>query len=324
MQVIENSSFEYLKGKRILVTGSMGYIGSHLCNLLTPYGVSIDQWDLLNNKNIGFLTNDNVIGVDAIVHLAALSGVHECSENKERAIYRNLKCARHVLKIAEKAKIPLVFSSSMAACEPESGFYATTKYLIEDEIFDANNRFFHETRNCFLLLNLPLMFSIRFANVYGGNDYLFDKKTVISNFINKLKKKEKCIIHGNGEQKRDFIHVSEICRFILYLLNLKFAFMQNCYNKKDEILDKVYHSFFISNGNFNSPISLGTGIQHTINEIKDMFIKYHKNISDDNFEYDPQASCGIIDSKVDTTILEKKYCFTAKDYLDEYIQNLEI
>jgi UDP-glucose 4-epimerase len=84
---------------------------------------------------------------------------------------------------------------------------------------------------------------LRLTNVYGGMNFL-KNKSVIANFINAKRKNEDLVINGNGEQIRDFIHVSDVC---------------------DAIYKCIEYDIKIP-----KPIDIGTGIGTSIYELAKM------------------------------------------------------
>jgi nucleoside-diphosphate-sugar epimerase len=107
---------------------------------------------------------------------------------------------------ALESKIPVVFISSQSAKVPASSIYATMKRTVEIIAKDI----MHRGGDVKLL---------RLANVYGGFEYVKKKKTVIKQFLLKRAKGEIILIHGDGRQERDFIHVDDVCEFIWSALN---------------------------------------------------------------------------------------------------------
>jgi len=215
---------------KVLITGSDGYIGGNLTSYLKSKDIETEGIDSANGKNI--LNYNDYNGLDAIVHLAGVSGITQCNDNLESATTNNVVSSIMIFNAARKYEIPLIFTSSQAAKNPHSNIYALTKKMCEIEA-DRVNRCYGNIK----------MF--RLTNVYGGIGYLEKKDTVISRFIKAVKKNEDIIINGTGSQIRDFIHMNDVCEAIFKGL--------------------------LYTHNINYPIDIGTGRPLSILDIAEMF-----------------------------------------------------
>lgn len=201
----------------ILITGSAGYIGKNFSYYL-PNNKYFNM-DKKEGINIDFLPNIFIPDkIDFIIHLAAISGIKDCEENKKEAFYSNIIGSYNILDLANYKNIPVLVASSQAAKNPESSFYAKTKYMMEQRLLENNKRY--NIKNKIL----------RFSNVFGGVGYLESKTSVIANFLNAKLKNKKLKIYGDGQQTRDFIHVWD-------LINIIYFIAKNINNIKEEIID---------------------------------------------------------------------------------------
>ena len=191
---------------RILITGGNGYIGT---NLIHQYKDKVD-FDICDYGNPSIplahqLELKNIEKYDAIVHLAALSGITACEEKFIGCIISNVMTAGNVFKQASQLQIPVVFTSSQAAKDMHSSNYANSKATCEALAKHYNNYG-------------GMNYVIRLSNVYGGVRYLEKKQTCVKQFITKYKEGKPLEIHGSGTQLRDFIHVWDVCDAIMLLL----------------------------------------------------------------------------------------------------------
>jgi UDP-glucose 4-epimerase len=147
-------------------------------------------------------------GVDAVFHLAAIASVPLCEANPEWSDKVNLQAS---LKILQEASCPIVFASSAAIYgEPVSipinedhpiapvGHYGEQKAAVDNAIrsigVDSNSAA-----------------ALRFFNVFGkGQDPSSQYSGVLSIFIDRSTSNRPITIFGDGEQTRDFIHVSDV------------------------------------------------------------------------------------------------------------------
>ena len=189
--------------KRILITGGKGYIGSNLVDYLKEKDC---ECVVVDKKDGNWVLNINdVWRYNFVVHLAAVSGIPDCTADPEEALTTNVTSTLHIMQQARKYERPLVFASSGAAPTPYESLYSMTKWQGEVEARRLNKE---GGKNHVL----------RFSNVYGGK-YWEEKPSVIPVFQKAKAQGKELIINGTGEQKRDFIHVEDICSAIWKALN---------------------------------------------------------------------------------------------------------
>ena len=223
--------------KRYLITGGRGYIGQNMyyCGdwLKEETDVSFSLCDYGTDLPAAhMLTKEIVRNFDGVIHFAALSGIAACEEDPWRAINDNVMSAGKVFEICSELGIPVVFTSSQAAKDPQSSMYANVKHTCEN-LANYFNRYGGKN------------YVVRLANVYGGYKYLKKKQTCIKQFVTNYAIGKNFIIHGDGKQERDFVNVYDVCEAIYRLLTIQ--------------------------PDYFKPIDIGTGIGHTIMNVVDMF-----------------------------------------------------
>ncbi len=223
---------------RVFITGAAGFIGSHTADLLLGEGhavFGVDNFRTGKAANLKFarahsglefreidVAATGLLGAavgdfrpDAIIHLAALVSVPESIANPAENDRLNFQATRLVAEAAKAHGVKrIVFASSAAvyganpnlpleegaSCAPLSP-YGTAKLASEK-----------------LLLALAASHGIvvrchRYFNVFGPRqDPRSPYSGVISLFSDRLAQGTPPVIHGDGEQTRDFIHVSDVAR----------------------------------------------------------------------------------------------------------------
>ena len=184
---------------KVLVTGGEGYIGSNLKVFFEGEGWRFISYDIKNNLDIREKdTLEHFIReADAVIHLAAISGVESCRKNPLTASTTTLDGTYNVIQLCKKYGIPVWFASSFAAAKPTS-MYGMLKR--------AGELLCKSSRKAYIL---------RISNVYGGKRYLELKNSVIAKWTKALIKGEPITIHGTGNQTRDFIHIKDVCTGII-------------------------------------------------------------------------------------------------------------
>lgn len=221
-----------MKTKHVLITGGAGYIAANLSNYLHS-GKNIivsNHVDKLWANKVEDMRN--VLEYDVVVHLAAMSGISNCTDDIDGSIRDNILAPLNIFKLAKEQGIPVIFTSSQAAKTPEANLYAMQKRIAEVDTERLNK----------LGADIKVL---RLTNVYGGMYFLKKKNTVVANFVNAVKNKKDLIINGNGEQIRDYIHVNDVC--------------------------KAIHKCIEYNGKMLEPIDIGTGIGTSVYDLAKMF-----------------------------------------------------
>ncbi|GBE58332.1 UDP-glucose 4-epimerase [bacterium BMS3Abin01] len=216
----------------ILVTGGAGFIGSHTCECLLRAGHKVRVFD---NMSTGKLSNlkevradvdlreadirdyeslaDSCRGMDAVIHLAAVSSVEKSLAEPRSTQHINAGGTLNMIQAAGRQDVRrIVFSSSAAVYgnHPElpkrenSPTQPLSPYGWQKVTGEFYGSFFCRIyRNEFTAL--------RYFNVYGPRqDPSSPYSGVLSIFADKSLRGEPLIIQGDGLQTRDFIHVLDI------------------------------------------------------------------------------------------------------------------
>ena len=196
--------------KKILITGSSGYIGSHLCKMLENdyevHGLDINEPQhpvkQFNHIDINrlFTTEDEY---DAVIHLAALVNVSRSERMPIQYYITNLNGTMNVLnKIKTKN---FIFASTGAAALCESA-YGISKRAAEDVVKE------------YCTVHNPTPYTIfRFYNVIGSSGYAPTNPDGLMYNLIKSEHTKEFTIFGNdydtpdGTCIRDYTHVDEIC-----------------------------------------------------------------------------------------------------------------
>ncbi|MDI1355080.1 MAG: NAD-dependent epimerase/dehydratase family protein [bacterium] len=223
---------------RVLITGVAGFIGSNLLDYLlekTTWQITgIDNLSTGSKNNISTHLNttrfrfvkDNIRNLnsvkqyDCIFHLAALPRIQPSFEFVTEHITENLTSSMHIIElmIGENHFPKFVFSSSSAIYgtpttipTPETEAieclspYAFQKYEVEKYLELLSTRY-------------PLDYiCLRYFNPYGPRSFNPENKfnaysSVVGIFLYRREKGQKLLVTGEGSQKRDFIHVSDLAK----------------------------------------------------------------------------------------------------------------
>jgi nucleoside-diphosphate-sugar epimerase len=238
--------------KKVLVTGGLGFIGYNLVKRLLEKNYDITVIDNLSsassnisNKHEGvkYIIDDinnleNIkykdLDFDIIFHLAALARIQPSFEDPISYFKSNVMGTVQVCELARRCNAKIVYAASSSAYGgPKLNPYAFAKYTGE-EILSMYSK----------LYDISTV-SARFFNVYGDRQPTEGTyATLIGIFERQYKAEQPLTITGDGEQRRDFTHVYDICDGLICLSDHKF--IGNIFN-------------------------LGTGTNFSVNEIASMF-----------------------------------------------------
>ena len=190
-----------------LITGGSGFVASNLISKLDDALLLDIRKPFLPNTS--FLNQDisesfNIEeNIDTVVHLAALSGLQACNSDPELSYKTNVLGTKNILELCRKNDAKIIFASSFAVY----GFpniYSLTKTAGEWLCQQYHEKY-------------GVKYSIlRFANVYGENFHAKPVWNVVHTFIqNIIDKNSTLLIHGTGEQTRDFVYVQDLVEKIL-------------------------------------------------------------------------------------------------------------
>lgn len=219
-----------MKGKKVLVTGGAGFIGSNIVHYLSSSNevVVLDDFSTGKKENLegfdGTIMNGDIRhlknipkDLDYALHLAAFVSVPGSVLDPDKNASINMLGTQNLLTVAKDSGLEkVVFASSAAVYGdvPEDQLpvtedmdlrpaspYAGSKMTAEDTCMMYNDMF-----------DLRVT-ALRPFNVYGPRqDPRSEYAAVIPAFIEKVMNDEPPVIYGDGEQTRDFVFVEDVAR----------------------------------------------------------------------------------------------------------------
>jgi nucleoside-diphosphate-sugar epimerase len=248
--------------------------------MLLDAGYNIVQIDGENYGRDIFRANLWKYDPDYIVHLAAISGIQSCQEDKENAVRHNVLASQVIANYACEREIPVIFTSSQAVKNPESSVYAMTKFIAE------------ETFNTFCDATI-----LRLSNVFGGEKFVGHKTSIVAKWLSMIEHdKFPLLINGDGTQGRDFVHVEDVCRVMINV---------------------------IEKGIWNVTMDVGTGRETTINELASYFKPLEDRKGCGIFAYFKESGAvGTKSSIADVTPMERKGIMSPERSVKGYIEHM--
>lgn len=188
----------------VAVTGGTGFLGKNVIEVLKDEHVKVH---VLNRKKENLLDPGTLKGFvsnkDVILHIA---GVNKAS-NHELVLVNTAGTASLLEAISRyNPNVKLIFTSSFAVYT--EGVYGLSKLYAEELIRYYTKRFHLKA------------IVLRIANVYGKGGKP-NYNSVIATFLYNIHQGKPILVNGDGNQKRDYIYVSDVVSAILKAMYYK-------------------------------------------------------------------------------------------------------
>ena len=292
--------------KKVLITGGLGHIGSHLIrklpleydiivvdNLLTQRYCSLFDLD----RNIKFIEKDideliekDVVGIDVVIHLAAITNAERSFKNKEEVENVNLVKTEKFIGLCKRVRIPyFIFPSSTSVY----GVSADVVYEDDDSVVNPQSPYAETKIGIENLLKNQSDISyliLRFGTIFGESIGM-RFHTAINKFCYEVSLgKPLTIWKQNYEQVRPYLGLDDTVNSIIHFLN------------HVEYFNQTYN---VITGNYK--------LSDVVKSIEKVADKVELNMVDtpllNQFSYD------VSDDKV------KKIGFKPKDELEVFVKN---
>ena len=221
-----------LDGQTVLVTGGAGFIGVNLARNLWRAGarsIVFDNFVTGHRADAEAAGYDEIIegdirdaaglaraarNVDAVVHLAARTGVVDSVEDPRGDLETNVIGTLNALLAARDGSArALVFASSgapLGSVEPPGHEGLAPRPLSP---YGASKLAGEGLCSAFAGSYGLSATALRFTNVYGPFSY--HKGSVVALWLKQVLDGEPLVVYGDGEQTRDFLAVDDVCAAVI-------------------------------------------------------------------------------------------------------------
>lgn len=229
----------------IVVTGAAGFIGSNLVRALNARGrddvLAVDDLtdgrkfanlatarltDYLDVEDFARLIDHRDTALDAVTAVLHQGACADTTERDGRRMMRmNYESSKRVAGLCARRRVPLLYASSAAvyggtsfveepAAERPLTVYGWSKLLFDQRV-----------RRAFPTAESPVV-GLRYFNVYGpGEGHKGAMASVARHFHDELRATGRVRLfegsggYADGEQRRDFVHVDDVCAVVLWFLD---------------------------------------------------------------------------------------------------------
>lgn len=223
-------------GKRVLVTGGAGFVGSNLVKALVKEGAIVTVLDDMSTGDIKNLvgvkgeytmymssvndetkTQNLISKVDIVFHVAARN-IIVSTKNPRDDFKTNIGGTLNVLLAVKDSNVEkMVYTSSASVygnpkylpINEDDGINLLTPYAVSKYAGEGYCMAFYES------YKMPVAV-LRLSNVYGTNQSVTNPYCgVVAKFMDRASRGERVEIHGDGSTTRDFTHVDDVVEALM-------------------------------------------------------------------------------------------------------------
>jgi len=223
----------HMRGKRAVVLGGAGFVGSHLCERLLDDGATVVAVDnfltgaeenlrgLRGRPGFEFLKQDIVEGlsaegpVDFVFNMASPASPIDYAQLPLETLRVGSIGTEHALQLAEaKGAVFLQASTSEVYGDPlvhpqHEGYYGNVNPIGPRAVYDEAKRYAEAITSAYARVRGVKTRIVRIFNTYGPRMRLNDGR-VVPAFVSQALRGEDFTVFGDGTQTRSFCYVRDL------------------------------------------------------------------------------------------------------------------
>jgi UDP-glucose 4-epimerase len=213
-----------MKNKKALVTGSSGFLGSHIADALNDSGYEVVLFDKhpspykqkVYTEILGDILNINDVNkaierCQFVYHFAAQADIDSSNSDPLQTIQTNIIGTQNILEAARQQNVDrILFARTIYVYSELGSFYRVSKQACEKLIEEYQKEFG---------LNYTVL---RYGSIYGPRANEFN---TISNMLIQAIQKNKIVRRGDGKEIREYIHVRDAAQLSVQALDNEFENM---------------------------------------------------------------------------------------------------
>lgn len=225
---------KFYKNKRVLVTGSSGYLAWNLLNKLSEYDCEIiclsretekiqriskiASFEYIeSNYDIKSLNSETIENIDIIFHLASQTSIYIAEQNPFFDFTSNVLPTQTLVEICRKNKTTptLIFAGTSTQCGMPKKIPVNEQAIdLPETVYDFHKLQAERCIKFYTQKGLVKGTTFRLTNVYGpGPKSSSTDRGILNQMIYKALNNEVLTIYGSGEYVRDYIYSSDVVDF---------------------------------------------------------------------------------------------------------------
>ena len=206
----------------VIVFGGSGFLGSHLADALSDAGHAVTIFDCVKSSWLQvrqvFIDGDildydqvrkAIKGMDYVYHLAGVADISQAIIDPKMTLKINVIGSTNIIEACKEEKVKrLLFASSLYVYSQQGSFYRVSKQAVESIIEAYNEQYGIEYT------------ILRYGSLYGPRAQDWNG---LKSFIVQAVKDRRIVYPGNGEERREYIHVKDAANLSVRALEGEFA-----------------------------------------------------------------------------------------------------
>jgi UDP-glucose 4-epimerase len=202
---------------KAIVFGGSGFLGSHVADCLTARGDTVTIFDvkpspyLLPEQTmvVGDILDEEAVhaaitGQDVVYNFAGIADLDDATTKPKLTVQLNVQGNLNIMEGCLRTPVRrFVYASTIYVYSQKGGFYRCSKQAAEIYIEEYQRRYG---------LNFTIL---RYGTLYGPRA---DERNSIVRYLKQALEKGRIVCHGNGEELREYIHVSDAARLTVDIL----------------------------------------------------------------------------------------------------------
>jgi nucleoside-diphosphate-sugar epimerase len=220
----------------IIILGASGFVGTNICRYLSKmkfkfYKFNSSNLNLLNSK----LTRQKFKNFNNYT-LVIASAVISKNLNDKKNARKNITMIKNIISSIEEKKIKkIIFLSSTDVYGKNNKKRINEKTTLKPKTEYAKSKIISEKKLYKFCKNIPLII-IRIPGVYGFGDNF---NSTVGHLIKQSYLYKTMLLNNNGQEKRDYIYIDDLCKIIIKLISKQFEGTVNIVSGKSISIKKI-------------------------------------------------------------------------------------
>ena len=248
--------------KKIVITGSAGFIGSNLVDKLLNegyfvYGIdnlitgSLDNLSHLNSNNNFEYVNHDVTKyidikdkIDYVFHFASPASPIDYLKYPIQTLKANAIGGHNALGLAKKNNAKFILASTSEVYgDPlehpqKESYFGNVNPIGPRSIYDEAKRFIESMTISYHVYHKLRVSIVRIFNTYGPRMKIDDGR-VLPTFIKQAASNRDLTVNGDGTQTRSFCYIDDLVNGIIQLMNSEYSYPINIGNDDEVTINEI-------------------------------------------------------------------------------------